>query len=301
MGTPDYAVPALRAIVAAGHQVVAAYSQPPRPSGRGHKTVKSPVQQTAEELGIPVFTPTSLKTEEALQQFASFEADLAVVVVYGLLLPKAILEAPKYGCINIHASLLPRWRGAAPIQRAMLAGDHETGVTIMQMDEGLDTGDMLLQDVLPITTSSTSPELHERIFYMGSSLVLEVLRDIELGDIDPQPQPVEGVTYAEKLSREEGHISWSEKADDLERKVRALNPWPGVWFDYKGERIKVLESEVAHLPYDGEPGTVLDEAMTVACGENSLRLLKVQRAGGKPLPTREFLNGMPIKIGDVLA
>lgn len=300
MGTPEYSVPALRSILAAGHEVVAVYSQPPRPSGRGHKLVKSAVHQIAEEYGIPVYTPVSLRNEEAQKQFASFQADVAVVVVYGLILPKAILDAPKYGCLNIHASLLPRWRGAAPIQRAMLAGDHETGVTIMQMDEGLDTGDMLLQDVIPITTSSSSSELHERIFEMGSKLILEVLHELETGDLDPQKQPAEGVSYAQKLTREEGLLSWDQSADILERKVRALNPWPGVWFEYKGERIKVLEAEVAHLPYQGKIGEVLDDALTVACGEHSLRLLKVQRAGGKPMGVRDFINGTHIKIGDML-
>jgi methionyl-tRNA formyltransferase len=301
MGTPEYSVPALEAIVKAGHEVVAVYSQPPRPAGRGHKIVKSAVHETAEELGIPVYTPASLRSEEAQQQFARLQADVAVVVVYGLILPKAILSAPRYGCINIHASILPRWRGAAPIQRGILAGDKDTGVTIMQMDEGLDTGDMLMQEEIPITGSSTSEELHERVFQLGSQLILEILHDLENGELDPQPQPHEGVTYADKLGKDEGRIIWTHNADELERKVRALNPRPGVWFEYHGERIKVLEAEVAHLHIDGKAGEVLDDQLTVACGENSLRLLKVQKSGGKPVATRDFLNGTSIQIGDKLS
>jgi methionyl-tRNA formyltransferase len=294
MGTPQYAVPALQAICRAGHDVVAVYSQPPRPSGRGHNIVKSAVHQAAESLGIPVFTPTSLRSEDIQKEFAGLNADVAVVVVYGLMLPKAILDAPKNGCINIHASLLPRWRGAAPIQRAMLAGDKDTGVTIMKMDEGLDTGDMLLQEIIPITTSSTSEEIHDRLFDIGSELIVEVLHDLEIGALDPQSQPSDGATYAAKLTKDEGLLDWNLSADELERKIRALNPWPGVWFDYKGERIRVLEAEVAHLQVEGKVGEILDEQLTVACGKYSLRLLKVQKAGGRALQARE-------SIGDRLA
>jgi methionyl-tRNA formyltransferase len=301
MGTPQYAVPALQAICRAGHDVVAVYSQPPRPSGRGHNIVKSAVHQAAESLGIPVFTPTSLRSEDIQKEFAGLNADVAVVVVYGLMLPKAILDAPKNGCINIHASLLPRWRGAAPIQRAMLAGDKDTGVTIMKMDEGLDTGDMLLQEIIPITTSSTSEEIHDRLFDIGSELIVEVLHDLEIGALDPQSQPSDGATYAAKLTKDEGLLDWNLSADELERKIRALNPWPGVWFDYKGERIRVLEAEVAHLQVEGKVGEILDEQLTVACGKYSLRLLKVQKAGGRALQAREFLNGTPMSIGDRLA
>ncbi len=301
MGTPEFSVPALKAICRAGHDVVAVYSQPPRPAGRGQSVVKSAIHLAAEDLGIPVFTPASLRDEAVQKQFASLQADVAVVAVYGLILPKVILDAPKHGCINIHASLLPRWRGAAPIHRAILAGDKDTGITIMQMAEGLDTGDMLLQDVIPITTSTTTAELYDRLSTMGSQLILEVLRDLENDELDPQPQPTEGVTYADKLTREEGLLDWHENAVLLERKVRALNPWPGVWFEYKNERIKVLESEVAHLNTTGKPGEVLDDQLTIACSENSLRLLKVQKAGGKALLAREFLNGTPIVMGDSLA
>jgi methionyl-tRNA formyltransferase len=300
MGTPDYSVPALNSIIRAGYDVVAVYSQPPRPAGRGHKVVKSAVHQAAELLGIPVYTPVSLRDQEVQKQFAAHKADVAVVVVYGLILPLEILKAPPYGCINIHASILPRWRGAAPIQRAILAGDHETGVTIMQMDEGLDTGDMLLQDVIPITTSSTSDELHERIFDMGSKLIIEVLHELESDELDPQAQPIDGVTYADKLVKDEGQIDWYESAEDIERKVRALNPKPGVWFVFAGERIKVLEAEVAHLPTIGKPGEILDDQLTVACGDESLRLLRVQKAGGRPVSTRDFLNGTHLHIGDKL-
>lgn len=300
MGTPEFSVPALHALHHAGYEIVAVYSQPPRPSGRGHKVVKSAVQQAAESLNIPVYTPESLRNDDVIAEFAALKADVAVVSVYGLILPKAILEAPPYGCINIHASILPRWRGAAPIHRAILAGDKETGITIMQMAKGLDTGDMLLQDVIPITMSTTSAELFDRLSLMGSKLIYQVLQDMEKGFLEPQAQEESLVTYAEKLTREEGKIDWHEEAHLLERKVRALNPWPGVWFEYKGERIKVLEAEVAHLPMEGKPGQVLDELLTIACGQDALRLDRLQKAGGKPLSAREFLNGTPIQLGDNL-
>lgn len=300
MGTPEFSVPALHTLHQAGHEIVAVYSQPPRPAGRGHKVVKSAVQQAAESLRLPVYTPETLRDEKVIAEFSAFKADVAVVSVYGLILPKAILEAPRYGCINIHASLLPRWRGAAPIHRAILAGDKETGVTIMQMAEGLDTGDMLLQDVIPITMSSTSSELYDRLSLLGSQLIYKVLQDLEKGMLEPQPQPGEGVTYAQKLTRVEGKIDWHQDAHLLERMVRALNPWPGVWFEYNGERIKVLEAEVAHLPYEGKAGQVMDELLTIACGHDALRLNRLQKAGGKPLAARDFLNGTPIILGDHL-
>ncbi len=300
MGTPEFSVPALHALHKAGYQIVAVYSQPPRPSGRGHKVVKGAVHQAAEELHIPVYTPVSLKNPDVIAEFKALKPDVAVVSVYGLILPVDILEAPRYGCINIHASLLPRWRGAAPIHRAILAGDKQTGVTIMQMDKGLDTGDMLLQDIVPITMTTTTSELFTRLSIMGSHLLLQVLQDMQKGNLQPQVQPEQGVTYANKLTREEGELSWFEDAHVLERKVRALNPWPGVWFSYKGERIKVLEAEVAKLTVHGKPGDVLDDLLTIACGVEALRLNRLQKSGGKVLSAREFINGNPIKLGDHL-
>lgn len=298
MGTPEFAVPPLEAIVGYGHEVVAVYSQPPKPAGRGYQVIKSPVHQKAEELGIPVFTPNSLKDPEAQAVFAGHQADLAVVAAYGKILPKAILEAPRFGCFNIHASLLPRWRGAAPIQRAILAGDNETGVTIMHMNEGLDTGNTLLADRILITPSTTASELHDRLSLMGASLIIDTLEDLEKGILDPQPQPEAGVTYAEKLSKDEGLFSWSEPAMEIERKIRALNPWPGVYFRLNEKNIKILEAEVAHLNLKGKPGEVLDDQLTIACGTDSLRILRLQQAGGKALSAREFLNGHKIKSGD---
>lgn len=301
MGTPEFSVSALKSLHDAGHNILAVYSQPPRPSGRGHKVIKSPVHILAELLNIPVFTPASLRTPEAQQQFENLHTDVAVVVAYGLILPKAILDSPKYGCINIHASLLPRWRGAAPIQRAILAGDKDTGITTMQMDEGLDTGEMLLQEIIPITTSSTASQIHDRLSQIGAHLIVKTLYDLEMSDLYPQKQPADGVTYAGKLSKEEGLLNWQQDANVLERKIRALNPWPGVWFEYQGDRIKVLEAEVTHLYSHETPGTVLDDQLTIACGEHSLRLLIVQKAGAKAMTASEFLNGNPIIMGDRLS
>lgn len=300
MGTPEFAVPALKAIHKEGHQIVAVYSQPPRPAQRGHKVMKSPVQQVAEELGLPVFTPESLKDQNEQKKFSALEADVGVVAAFGMILPRAILEAPKYGCINIHASLLPRWRGAAPIQRAILAGDKETGITIMQMDESLDTGAILLQDIVPITAETTASDLYDRLADLGSRMVLDVLDDLETGNLDPRSQPTKGVTYAEKLRRDEGKIDWFEAAYYLERKIHAFNPWPGTWFKYKEQRIKVLDAEVTHLHIDGKPGTVLDEQLTVACAEGALRILRVQKPGGREMETFEFLRGTSIPAGERL-
>jgi methionyl-tRNA formyltransferase len=299
MGTPDFAVPALQALYAAGHDIACVYSQPARPAGRGQKERPSPVQSAAEKLGYPVRTPSSLKDETAQQAFRDLGLDIAVVVAYGLILPQAILDAPRHGCLNIHASLLPRWRGAAPIQRAILAGDTESGVTIMQMDAGLDTGPTLLMEATPITHATTGESLHDALSEMGSRMIVEALERIAAGSLPPIPQPEDGATYAKKLSREEARIDWRDPADALERKLRAFTPWPGTWFDLDGQRIKLLEAEVADGK--GEPGTVLDDKFTVACGERALRLKRLQRQGKSPMEAADFLRGLSVPAGRILS
>jgi methionyl-tRNA formyltransferase len=291
MGTPDFAAHILQALLEAPYDIVAVYTQPPRPVGRGYKVTPSPVQKIAEAHKIPVFTPTSLKTEEAQTAWQSLNLDIAVVAAYGLILPKAILEAPRWGCVNVHASLLPRWRGAAPIQRALLSHDVETGVTIMKMDEGLDTGDMLLIEKTPITKETTASQLHETLAHLGAEALLSALPLYLSGKLQPIPQPQEGVTYAEKLSKEEGCLDWALPASVLERKIRALNPWPGTWFTIGQDRIKVLEAQVVPLSLSQAPGTILDTHLTIACGEDALRPLLVQKMGKSPLPVDDFLRG----------
>jgi methionyl-tRNA formyltransferase len=298
MGTPDFSVPILESLRDAGHEIAAVYSQPPRPAGRGHKEQLSPVHAYAARHEIPVRTPTSLKSAEAQAEFAALDADAAVVAAYGLILPRAILEAPRLGCVNVHASLLPRWRGAAPIQRAILAGDAEAGVTIMQMDVGLDTGAMLLTDSILLLPDTTAPWLHDMLAAMGARLIVDALEGLDEGTLLAKPQPEEGVTYAHKLAKDEGHLDWSLPAVELERKVRALNPWPGVWFDLGAERVKVLEAVM--VPASGAPGTVLDDQLTVACGKYALRPVRVQRAGKAPMTTAEMLRGHAIPKGTVL-
>ncbi|MBI3445842.1 MAG: methionyl-tRNA formyltransferase [Magnetospirillum sp.] len=299
MGTPDFSVPILESLLEAGHQVVCVYSQPPRPAGRGHKEQPTPVHAFAQARGLPVRTPKSLKSPEAQAEFAALGADMAVVAAYGLILPQAVLDAPRLGCLNVHASLLPRWRGAAPIQRALLAGDAETGVTIMQMDAGLDTGAMLLRESILLAPDTNASWLHDMLAAMGARMIVEAVARLEEDEPLPAtPQPTEGVTYAHKLAKDEGLLDWSLPAAQLERKVRALNPWPGVWFEMGGERIKVLDA--ALLPGDGAPGTVLDDQLTIACGKFALRPLKVQRAGKGVLTTGEMLRGHAIPKGTVL-
>jgi methionyl-tRNA formyltransferase len=294
---------ALQALIEAGHDVVAVYSQPPRPAGRGHDLRKPPVQMRAEARGIPVHTPTSLKTAAAEATFASHDADVAVVAAYGLILPQAILDAPKRGCLNIHASLLPRWRGAAPIQRAILAGDAETGISIMQMDAGLDTGAVLLQKRIPIGPTETTGTLHDRLATLGATAIVEAVG--QLDHLSARPQPADGVTYAAKITPEEARLDWARDAVALERAVRAFNPVPGAWTILpNGERVKVLAAEVErHLnPAHAAPGTVLDDALAVACGgPSALRPILVQRAGKKPMPTAEMLRGLAVKKGERLA
>jgi len=298
-GTPDFSVPALQALVTAGHEIVCVYTQPPRAAGRGGKERRAPVHAAAEKLGIAVRTPKTLKDESAQADFAALELDAAVVVAYGLILPRPILDAPRLGCINIHASLLPRWRGAAPIQRAILAGDSETGITIMAMDEGLDTGPELLREAVPIAPSTTAETLHDQLSILGARLIVEALEGLAAGRITPIPQSDEGTTYADKLTREEGRLDWNQSAAALERQVRAFSPWPGAWFEHQGDRLKVTAAEVA--PGSGAPGTVLDGQLTVACGEGALRLSIVQRQGRAPVAAADLLRGYPIAVGAVLA
>lgn len=295
MGTPDFSLPALAALIEAGHEIVCVYSQPPRPAGRGHREQPSPVQAFAQSVGLNVRHPATLKDADAQAGFASLKADVAVVAAYGLLLPKAVLEAPRLGCINIHASLLPRWRGAAPIQRAILAGDTETGITIMQMDEGLDTGPMLATEAVPITGDTTASDLHDALARIGGRLIVDVLS----GELPtPMPQREDGVTYASKLDRTEGRIDWAGSAADLDRRVRALNPWPGVWCERDGERLRVLAA--TYVPGSGAPGTVVAEPLTVACGDGALRIDRVQRAGKSAMPAEEYARGNPAAVGTVL-
>ena len=295
MGTPDFAVPALQALIGAGHDLACVYSQPPRPAGRGHKERPSPVHAAAETFGLPVQTPTSLKSESAQDTFRAFELDAAVVAAYGLILPKPILEAPRLGCFNIHASLLPRWRGAAPIQRAILAGDAETGVTIMQMDEGLDTGPMLRSESVPITAATTAETLHDSLAALGARLITDTLQQAEAGTLHATPQPGDGITYAKKLDRDESRVDWAEPAELIERKTRALNPWPGVWFEMDGTRVKLLSGRVENG--DGAPGTVIDDDMTIACGDGAFRPERLQREGRRPMDRAEFLRGNSLSKG----
>ncbi len=298
MGTPDFAVSSLRALAGAGHEIVAVYSQPPRPAGRGHKEKLTPVHAFAAERGWEVRTPKSLKSSEEQAAFAALELDVAVVAAYGLILPKEILEAPRLGCLNVHASLLPRWRGAAPIQRAILAGDAESGVTIMQMDEGLDTGGMILNESLAITEQTTASTLHDALAELGGRLIVEALAAAEAGRLTAVPQPAEGVTYAAKLNKAESLMDWRRPAIELARQVRAFTPWPGAVFSLGKERIKVLEAEAVEA--SGQPGCVLDEALTVACGEGALRLLRLQRPGKGAMAARDFLNGFSLPAGSEL-
>jgi methionyl-tRNA formyltransferase len=298
MGTPDFAVPPLRALLEAGHQIICVYTQPPRPAGRGQREQISPVHEEAVKRGIPVRTPVSLRSEGAQKDFATLKPDAAVVAAYGLILPKGILAAPPYGCINIHASLLPRWRGAAPIQRAILAGDSETGITIMQMDEGLDTGPMLMQARRAIGPTTTAQDLHDSLAGLGAETIVAALEKLQPGLLEAQPQP-EGVTHAPKLTREEGRLDWKKPAVALERQVRAFTPWPGAWFEHAGERIKVLAAAV--VDGKGAPGTVLDDRLTVACGEGALSITRLQRAGKGPMDAEPFLRGYPIARGTILA
>jgi methionyl-tRNA formyltransferase len=300
MGTPDFAVPALSEIVSAGHDVVAVYTQPPRPAGRGMGERKSAVHRFADEAAIPVYTPKSLRRPQAQQEFANLAPDVAVVAAYGLILPKTILDTPPLGCLNIHGSLLPRWRGAAPIQRAIMAGDKETGVMIMKMDEGLDTGAIALSGRLLIGPDATSGEIHDQLALMGANLMHAALDMLEVGELTVKPQSAEGVTYAAKIGKEETRIDWNLPGAEIVNRIRALSPFPGAWFETllggKLERIKVLRSVL--VPGNGEPGVVLDAQLTVASGSQSaVRLTQVQRAGKRPMGAMDFLRGFPLGPG----
>ena len=310
MGAPDFALPSLRALADAGHEIAAVYAQPPRASGRGHKERPCPVHALALARGWPARTPVSLEEPAEPAAFAALDLDVAVVAAYGLILPPAVVASPRLGCVNVHASLLPRWRGAAPIQRAILAGDAETGVTIMQVDEGLDTGPLLLAEAVPIAAAETAETLHDRLATLGARLIVTALDGLAAGTLSARPQPEDGVTYAAKLRRGEGRLDWRRPAVELERAVRAFSPWPGAEFEapggQSGARIKVLAAEVvaAEVTRDhpaAAPGTVLDARLTVACGAGALRLRKVQRAGKAALDAEEFLRGFELAPGTRLA
>ena len=292
MGTPDFSVPALRA-VAAAHEVVAVYSQPPRQAGRGQKLRPSPVHAAADELGLEVRVPLRLRDEGVQADFSALHADVAVVVAYGLILPQAVLDAPRFGCLNIHASLLPRWRGAAPIHRAVIAGDAETGVAIMQMEAGLDTGPVLAEARTPIGAEETTADLHDRLSGMGAGLIAEVLAGLPM---PARPQPDDGVTYAAKIDKSEARVDWSRSAVEIDRQIRGLSAFPGAWCDIVGERVKLLRSRLAEG--QGRPGQVLP-GFRVACGTGAVEILEAQRAGKKPMSAVELLHGwaLPDRLG----
>src|SRR5579875_224530 len=299
LGTPAFAVRILTALIEAGHDLAAVYTQPPRPAGRGHRVTRSPVHELAEARGIAVETPSRLDAPAA-DRFIALGLDAAVIAAYGLILPKAMLDAPRFGCLNVHASLLPRWRGAAPIERALVAGDRETGISIMRMEEGLDTGPVLLAERLPITPGIGAAALYDELASLGARLIVAALAAAAEGKIGPRPQPADGVTYARKLRREEGALDWRKPAAELERTVRAFELFPGTYFHHDGERIRVLAATVIDAPCGAAPGTVLDDALAVACGEGALRPTRLQRAGRIALATDEFLRGHPIPRGTVL-
>jgi methionyl-tRNA formyltransferase len=297
MGTPDFAVPTLRALIDAGHDIVAAYTQPPRQAGRGMALRPSPVQQEAARAGLAVRAPASLKSPDEEARFRALDADAAVVVAYGLILPPAILGATPHGAFNVHASLLPRWRGAAPINRAVMAGDTETGVSIMRLTEGLDTGPVCLEGRLPIGRDETAGELHDRLANLGAGLIVEALVKLEAGELECATQPDAGVTYAEKISPGETRIDWTQPGPKVYDMIRGLSPSPGAWFELKRaartERVRALRATLVEMP--GTPGAVLDDHLTIACGEGAVRLTELQRAGKRPMPAEEFLRG--VKLG----
>jgi len=292
MGTPDFSVPVLDALVDAGHEIAAVYCQPPRPAGRGKKDRPSPVQKRAEALGLPVRHPVSLRDAAAQAEIAAIGADIAVVVAYGLLLPQAVLDAPTHGCLNIHASLLPRWRGAAPIHRAVMAGDAETGVCIMQMEAGLDTGPVLLRAAMPITDETTTGALHDALSALGARLIVDALSG--LNALTPVRQPTDGVTYAAKIDKAEARVDWAQPAAEIDRQIRGLSPFPGAWCMVGDERVKLLDARLADG--SGPPGTVLD-GFTIACGEGAVMVTQVQRAGKRPMSAKDALRGLTLGAG----
>ena len=298
MGTPPFAVPTLDALVEAGHEIVAVYSQPPRPGGRrGRELTPSPVQRRAEELGIAVRTPVSLKGAEEQAAFSALDADVAVVAAYGLILPRAVLDAPRHGCLNVHGSLLPRWRGAAPVQRAILAGDAETGVGIMQMEAGLDTGPVRLEARTTVA-GKTAGALTDELARLGAEAMIEVLADLDAHPAVAQPE--DGITYAAKIDKAEARIGWARSASEVERLVRAMNPAPGAWFEVGGERVKLLAAQVLPFSFPGGEGTTVDDQLAIACGDGAIRPLTVQRAGRGAQSVEEFLRGFPVASGTQL-
>ena len=299
MGTPEFSCTVLKALLQSDHEVVCVYSQPPRKAGRGKTLRPTPVHQLAAENKLEVRTPTSLKSTEIQAEFAALNVDVAIVVAYGLLLPKPILDAPNFGCLNLHASLLPRWRGAAPIQRAIMAGDTETGVGIMQMAEGLDTGDVLADAKLPIGTDTTAGVLHDQLAMVGAELMIATIGLLAAGDIHPKVQPEDGITYAKKIVKAEAAIDWSRSAEELSCHIRGLSPFPGAYFEKDGTRVKILNAVVTED--QGDAGVLLDDLLCVACGSGALRLTTLQRAGKSPMDTKTFLNGFSISKGERLA
>ncbi|HEX3440154.1 MAG TPA: methionyl-tRNA formyltransferase [Pseudolabrys sp.] len=299
MGTPDFAVPTLIELAARGHEIAAVYTRAPKPAGRGMDMQVTPVEREARRLGFPVHTPKTLRDESAQMAFRAHAADAAVVVAYGLILPKPVLEAPRLGCFNVHASLLPRWRGAAPINRVVMAGDTESGVTIMQMDEGLDTGAMAMIERTPILPDMTAGELHDALSPLGADLMLRALAAAERGSLSLTPQPADGVTYAEKISKAETRIDWSKPWEQVHNHIRGLSPFPGAWFELDGVRVKALRSTRGEG--SGAPGTALDDKLTIACGDGAVRLAQVQRAGKQPMGVEEFLRGTRVDAGTRVA
>jgi methionyl-tRNA formyltransferase len=299
MGTPDFAVPTLVELAARGHEIAAVYTRPPKPAGRGMDVQRTPVEQEARRLALALHTPRTLKDNEAQEAFRAHDAEAAVVVAYGLILPKSVLEAPRLGCFNIHASLLPRWRGAAPINRAIMAGDTESGVTIMKMDEGLDTGAIAMAERTPIGTDMTAGDLHDVLSRLGADLMLRALAAAERGSLALTRQPEQGVTCAEKISKNETRIDWSKPWKQVHDHIRGLSPFPGAWFEIDGVRIKALRSTKGEGA--GAAGTALDDKLTIACGAGTVRLTQVQRAGKQPMAADEFLRGTPLKSGTRVA
>jgi len=297
MGTPDFAVPTLAELIGQGHDIACVYSQPPRPKGRGLETEPSPVHALALKHKIAVRTPVTLKDAAQQELFAALDLDAAIVVAYGLLLPKPILDAPRLGCINLHGSLLPRWRGAAPIQRAIMAGDAETGVMTMKMEEGLDTGPILMAERVPIGRK-TYGELHDELARLGADLTARTLAALERDTIAAQPQPAEGATYAKKIAKDEARIDWTKPAREIDCLIRGLSPFPGAWCEAKGERLKILNCDIANE--HGVPGTLLDDQLTVACGDGALRLTHLQRPGKAAMSANDLLRGFPLPRGIVL-
>jgi methionyl-tRNA formyltransferase len=299
MGTPDFAVPTLLELAGHGYDIAAVYTRAPKPAGRGMELQPTPVEQEARRLGLPVFTPATLKTPETQATFHAHGAEAAVVVAYGLILPKPILKAVPLGCFNVHASLLPRWRGAAPINRAVMAGDKESGVTVMRMDEGLDTGDMAMIERWPIGADMTAGELHDALARLGADLMPRALAALERGGLVLTPQPQAGITYAAKIAKDETRIDWSKPWNAVHNHIRGLSPFPGAWFEFEGTRVKVLRSTRGEG--SGAPGAVLDDTFTIACGDGAVRLLELQRAGRQAMQADDFLRGTAIHKGARLA